>query len=113
MVTSADPSATGGETIAISYASDDPLLEPRGGRLQFSPNATGPWATVADGLEATGRYLWNPDRSVPARVYLRIEVADTAGNVGAAVTTEPVPVGGGRPIGQLGGLRPLPTTPTP
>ena len=113
VVTSADPSATGGETIAISYASDDPLLEPRGGRLQFSPNATGPWATVADGLEATGRYLWNPDRSVPARVYLRIEVADTAGNVGAAVTTEPVPVGGGRPIGQLGGLRPLPTTPTP
>lgn len=113
VVASAEPSATGGDTIAISYACDDPLLEPRGSRLQFSPNPTGPWATVAEGLEPSGRYLWTPDRSVPARVYLRVEAVDAAGNIGSAVTTEPVPVGGGRPTGQLGSLRPLPPTPAP
>lgn len=113
VVRSSEPSATGEETIAISYTSNDPLLEPRGARLQFSPNPSGPWATIAEGLEATGRYLWTPDRTVPARAFLRVEVADAAGNVGAAVTTEAVLVSGGRPTGQLRTLRPLPPTPAP
>ena len=113
VVRSTEPSATREETIAISYTSNDPLLVPRGARLQFSPNPSGPWATIAEGLEATGRYLWTPDRTVPARAYLRVEVADSAGNVGAAVTTEAVLVSGGRPTGQLRSLRPLPPTPAP
>ncbi len=113
VVTSQEASSTGEETIAISYAADDPQQEPSGGRLQFSPNPTGPWATVANNLESTGRYLWTPDRSVPARVYLRIEAVDVAGNVGAAITSEPVAVGGGRPTGQLGSLRPLPANAAP
>lgn len=113
VVTSSEPTVTGEETIAVSYGCDDPLIVPRGARLQYSPNADGPWATVAEGLEATGRYLWTPDRSVPARAFLRIEAVDAAGNVGFAVTDEPVMVGGGRPTGQLGSLRPLPPPPAP
>ena len=113
VITSSEPTAAGEETIAVSYGCDDPLIVPRGARLQYSPNADGPWATVAEGLEATGRYLWTPDRSVPARAFLRIEAVDAAGNVGFAVTEEPVMVGGGRPTGQLGSLRPLPPPPAP
>ncbi len=113
VVSANEPTATGEEMLAVAYASEDPLIVPLGVKLQFSPNSEGPWATVADGLEATGRYLWAPDRSVPARAYLRIEAVDAAGNVGYAVTPEPVLVGGGRPTGQLGTLRPLSTPPAP
>jgi hypothetical protein len=113
VIRSSESSPGGEETIAISYASDDPLIVPRGVRLQFSPNPSGPWATIVEGLESTGRYLWKPDRTVPARAYLRIEASDSAGNVGAAVTPEAVLIGGGRPTGQLRSLRPLPPTPAP
>lgn len=113
VVSSSETSPTGEEVIAISYACDDPLIVPTGATLQFSPNPEGPWATVAAGLEASGRYLWSPGRNVPARAYLRIEAADAAGNVGFAVTPEPVSVGGGRPTGQLRMLRPLSTPQAP
>ena len=46
-----------------------------------------------------------------ARVYLRVEVSDAAGNVGAATTPEPVTVATSRVIGRLGGVRSLPTAP--
>ena len=113
VIRSSESAPTGEETIAISYASDDPLIVPRGVRVQFSPNPSGPWATIVEGQESTGRYLWKPDRTVPARAYLRVEASDSAGNVGAAVTPDAVLIGGGRPTGQLRSLRPLPPTPAP
>ncbi len=113
VTSSGEPSQGGEQTFAVSYACDDPLIVPRGGRLQYSPNPAGPWASVAEGLESTGQYLWTPSRTVPARVYLRIEAEDLAGNVGAAVTPEPLAVGGGRPTVQFGSLRPLPAASGP
>jgi hypothetical protein len=113
VTSSGEPSQGGEQTFAVSYACDDPLIVPRGGRLQYSPNPAGPWASVAEGLESTGQYLWTPSRTVPARVYLRIEAEDLAGNVGAAVTPEPLAVGGDRPTVQFGSLRPLPAASQP
>jgi hypothetical protein len=100
---------TGG--IVIRYTSRDQLPAPKTARLLFSPNAEGPWATIASALDNQGEYRWQPDRATPARVYLRIEVSDAAGNVGAATTPEPVTVATSRVIGRLGGVRTLPTTP--
>jgi hypothetical protein len=45
---------------------------------------------------------------VPARVHIRVEVADAAGNVGAASTPEAISVASPRFIGKLGGLRAAP-----
>jgi hypothetical protein len=45
---------------------------------------------------------------VPARVHIRVEVTDAAGNVGAASTPEPISVAAPRFVGKLGGLRPAP-----
>jgi hypothetical protein len=41
-------------------------------------------------LENTGEYAWRVERYVPARFYLRIEARDTAGNLAAFQTREPV-----------------------
>ena len=62
-------------------------------------------------VDNQGEYRWQPDRATPARVYLRIEVADASGNVGAVTSPEPVTVSTSRVVGRLGGVRTLSTTP--
>lgn len=94
--------------VMIRYAAHDGLPATRGGRLVYAPQPGGPWATIAADLESQGEYRWEPDRGVPARVYIRAEVVDAAGNVGAATTPEPVSVSAARTSGRLGGLTPLP-----
>jgi len=97
--------------IVIRYTSRDQLPAPKTTRLLFSPSADGPWATIATEADNQGEYHWQPDRVTPARVYLRIEVADAAGNVGAVTSPEPVTVSTTRVIGRLGGVRTLPAAP--
>ena len=100
--------SAGGNALVIRYTARDPLLAPRTARLLYSPHAGGPWATIAENLECQGEYRWQPDRSVPARVYLRIEVADAAGNTGTASSPEAVTLATQRFVGKLGGLRTAP-----
>lgn len=101
-----DPQAPG--VLIIRYTARDPLLGPQAARLLYSPNVAGPWATIADGLASQGEHRWQPDRAVPARVFVRVEVADAAGNVGAASSTEAITVAAPRVVGKLGGLRAAP-----
>ena len=96
------------DALVIRYGAHDTLLAPRSARILFSPHADGPWATITSHAENQGSHTWRPDRGVPARVYLRVEVADAAGNVGSATSAEPVSVAPSRFTGRLGGLKPLP-----
>jgi hypothetical protein len=102
-----------GEAITIRYHAQDPLLTPRSVRLLYSPHADGPWATIAERLENQGTHGWKPDRGVPARVFVRIEAADAAGNAGSATTPEAVTVARTRFVGRLGGVRPVEATTAP
>lgn len=94
--------------ILIRYSSRDQLPAARSVRISYSPNAAGPWATIAESLDAQGEHRWQPDRNVPTRVFVRVEASDAAGNVGTALSTEPVTVASSRVVGRLGGLRVLP-----
>ncbi|MFM9058798.1 MAG: hypothetical protein ACKOSQ_06730 [Planctomycetaceae bacterium] len=96
------------DVLVIRWASRDPLLPPRSARILYSPHADGPWATILDGAENQGEHRWRPDRSVPARVFVRVEVTDAAGNLGTASSPEAVAVSQSRFVGRLGGLKPLP-----
>jgi hypothetical protein len=97
--------------LVIRYTVRDPLIAPRSTRLLYSPNPEGPWATIAAGMENQGEHRWAPDRTVPAKVFLRVEATDLAGNVGAATSPDEVSITAPRFGGRLGGLRPLPTGP--
>ncbi|MFM1995780.1 MAG: hypothetical protein RLZZ111_167 [Planctomycetota bacterium] len=99
--------------LVIRYVVRDPLIAPRAVRLMYSPNAAGPWATIAGGIDNQGEHRWAPDRTVPAKVYIRAEATDVAGNVGAATSAEQVSIAAPRFGGKLGGLRPLATSPAP
>jgi hypothetical protein len=76
----------------------DDNLEPRPISIFYSSRPMGPWSAVATNLEDTGEYAWRVERFVPARFFVRIEARDTAGNLAAYQTREPIevaPVGGG------------------
>ena len=97
--------------LVIRYVVRDPLIAPRAVRVLYSPNAEGPWATIADGIDNQGEHRWTPDKAVPAKVHIRVEATDLAGNVGAAVSPNEISIAAPRFGGKLGGLRPLPTAP--
>jgi hypothetical protein len=96
------------DTLVIRYAARDPLLAADSVRLLYSPNAEGPWATIATVAAAGGAHRWEPGKNVPARVFIRIEATDAAGNQAAAVSEEAASVAPTRFGGRLGGLRVVP-----
>jgi branched-subunit amino acid aminotransferase/4-amino-4-deoxychorismate lyase len=100
--------ASGTDTLVIRYAARDPLLAADSVRLLYSPNAEGPWATIATVAAAGGAHRWEPGKNVPARVFIRIEATDAAGNQAADVSEEAVSVAPTRFGGRLGGLRVVP-----
>jgi hypothetical protein len=76
--------------LILHWRAADNNLESRPIGLFYSSRATGPWSAIATNLENTGEYAWRVERYVPARFYLRIEARDTAGNLAAFQTREPV-----------------------
>jgi hypothetical protein len=94
--------------LVIRYVARDPLLTANSVRLLYSPNESGPWATIATAVANDGNHRWEPGRSVPARAFLRIEATDAAGNMGSTVSTEAVSIAPTRVHGRLGSLRALP-----
>jgi hypothetical protein len=108
-VTPAKTGEPGG--MLIRYACRDHLLAPRSAKIAYSPHPSGPWSTIVEGLDAQGEHRWQPERTTPARVYLRIEATDAAGNVGSATTAEPTTVATARVVGRLRTVRELPAEP--
>lgn len=76
--------------LVLRWRAADNNLEPRPIALFYSSRASGPWSAIATNLENTGEYAWRVERYVPARFYLRVEARDTAGNLAAFQTREPV-----------------------
>jgi hypothetical protein len=89
----------------IRWEANDPRLADQPITLQFSEQAAGPWTTIASGLPNTGQYFWPVESRIPEKIYLRIEAADQAGNIGEFQLTEPVSTVGLVPQAHIRGLR--------
>jgi hypothetical protein len=87
--------------LMLRWRATDNNLEPRPIGLFYSSRPSGPWSAIATNLENTGEYAWRVERYVPARFYLRIEARDTAGNLAAYQTREPVEFSPGSVAGRL------------
>jgi len=92
--------------LVLHWRAQDNNLEARPISLYFSSRPTGPWSAIATNLEDTGEYSWRVERYVPTRIYLRIEARDTAGNLAAFQTREPVEFNAVAPKAQLRGTPP-------
>ncbi|HEX3602226.1 MAG TPA: hypothetical protein VHU84_18880, partial [Lacipirellulaceae bacterium] len=71
---------------------------------------TGPWSVIATNLENTGEYAWRVERYVPARIFIRIEARDTAGNLSAFQTREPLEFNSPQLSGKLRSATPVGAT---
>jgi hypothetical protein len=87
--------------LILRWQAADDNLEPRPIGLFYSSRPTGPWSAIATNLEDTGVYAWRVERHVPARFYLRLEARDTAGNLAAFQTREPIEFDPSHPGGTL------------
>lgn len=76
--------------LILRWRAADDNLESRPISLFYSSRPGGPWSAVATNLEDSGAYAWRLERHVPERCYLRIEARDTAGNLAAFQTREPI-----------------------
>jgi hypothetical protein len=95
-----------GEMI-IRYEASDALLSKGPVTLLRSTQPGGPWTTIAAGLDNSGQYSWRFDNTVPDRVYLRLEVRDEAGNIGAYEAADPISLERVLPQGRLRNVRPV------
>jgi hypothetical protein len=90
-----DPSQR--DAVVICWKAEDMNLTARPITLEWTADRsdpTRPWKPVtAEPLPAQpDHYAWHPPQDVPGRVYLRIKVADLAGNVTCVETPGPVVV---------------------
>jgi hypothetical protein len=73
--------------LTVTWAARDKNLAREPITLSYAEQPTGPWKTIAEKLKNDGRYVWTmPGEGVPYQFHVRVEAADTAGNVGEAVT---------------------------
>ncbi|MEZ6135966.1 MAG: hypothetical protein R3C53_13775 [Pirellulaceae bacterium] len=93
--------------LVIDYTCNDSHLVDRPITLSFSERLDGPWTTIATGLKDTGIYLWKADPNLPDRIYLKLEVVDKAGNIGAHRLDLPIDIRGLAPRGRIQGFRPI------
>jgi hypothetical protein len=76
--------------LILHWRAGDNNLEPHPIAIFYSSQPGGPWSAIATNLENTGEYSWRVERYVPSRFYLRIEAHDTAGNLAAFQTRQPI-----------------------
>ena len=93
--------------LLVRWHAADNNLESRPIALFYSSRPTGPWSAIATNLENTGEYSWRVERYVPTRFYLRIEAHDTAGNLAAFQTRDPIEFSPASVAGRLRSAQPL------
>ena len=93
--------------LVINYAASDSNLVLRPNRILWSTNPDGPWTTIEENLRNEDRLLWKPGQNVPKRIFLRLETADRAGNVGIHNLEQAIDISGLIPRGTIFGVVPV------
>jgi hypothetical protein len=92
-LTTAEPDPEGRPAmLKINWQASDKHLGPQSVSLAYSSSPRGPWLPLAIGVPNDGGYLCKFDQQSPESVYLRIEVRDEAGNLGAQSTVSSIPI---------------------
>lgn len=95
-----------GDALQIQWTANDEHLAANPISLWFGPSPDGPWNLLAEQVPDSGRYDWVLPASLPDSLYLKLEVRDRAGNLGADQTTRPIPLPSRYKSGRITGFRP-------
>jgi hypothetical protein len=85
-------------SLRVSWKAGDKNLGSQPITLAVAEKEDGPWQTIADNMENTGRCEVPLRPGLPPRFYVRLEAKDLAGNVGMARTQSPVQLDLSRPV---------------
>lgn len=91
--------------LIIEYRAEDENLADRPITLSFSETPEGPWESIESNLANQGRFAWETAPNLPRQVFLRLEVADQAGNISSYRLQQAVNVEGLTPNGRISGFR--------
>ncbi|MBA3313579.1 MAG: hypothetical protein H0T47_09880 [Planctomycetaceae bacterium] len=69
--------------------------------LEYAASSNGPWTPIASELDDTGAYDWETTSIPAAKLFVRLVAKDAAGNIGHAMTAEPVVVDLTRPTARI------------
>lgn len=101
----------GGEAgrIAIDWHANDLHLGAKPVTILVRPEGFPEWRPIGPPIENTGHFTWTVPPTAPPRFYVRVQVADSVGNVGADETPEgsPAVVDRARPKGRITGIGPI------
>lgn len=77
-------------TINIQWRATDKNLGSTPITISYAEKEDGPWTPIASRIENTGNYIWKSAERVPAKLLIRVEATDLAGNIGVAQTAKPL-----------------------
>jgi hypothetical protein len=80
----------------IGWEASDKHLLSNAVHLYYAPKPDGPWEVIVHGYKNTGSYRWTLPTTLAGPVYLRLEAADTAGNIGRHDLPIPVALDSGK-----------------
>jgi hypothetical protein len=79
-----------GGVLEIRWTVSDKNLGPDPINLFYTTRKDGNWLPIVKGLKNDGAYRWTFPHDVGSQFYLRLEVADAAGNVTRCEPAQPV-----------------------
>jgi hypothetical protein len=77
-------------TITVNYRTFDAWLRPESIRISYAASKDGPWSVLKENLPNTWAATLPLADVKGHELYLRVEASDLAGNVGCAITPEPI-----------------------
>jgi hypothetical protein len=78
-------------TVNIQWKATDKNLGTQPINIFYAEKEDGPWTPIATRIENSGNYVWKPAAgSTPAKLIIRVEATDLAGNIGTAQTAKHV-----------------------
>jgi hypothetical protein len=78
------------QEVSIKWSASDKNLGRNPVTLSYAETEEGPWHVIAANLESTGQFHWKVPAGVPAKVFLRAEASDLAGNLGRGQWDKPI-----------------------
>ncbi len=90
------------DLLFLVWKAKDKNLAPAPITLKWTDKPGGEWRNIAENIPNTGKYAWTMPEGLPYQVYLRMEIRDLAGNVGEAVSEEPVVIDLQEPVVKVG-----------
>lgn len=78
------------DALVLLWSATDRNLTANPVTLEWAERRDGRWEAIGADLANSGRHAWKLPPNVPASVYLRLTVRDTAGNVAVAETPQPI-----------------------